>query len=233
MAGGSGFVNQAAGASQGAGGMPQPGGVLGNTMQQYNTPPMQQPAQQPTGLFGGNFPQPNTTPGQQAPAVGFGNLAGASLAMPYDQPQQPQYQPAQMPPAFEQLKNPEFQAYRTQAQDLQRQMDEYIRKAPMYQQLQDLQSKMRGFGQPSPMQTSPMQPSLHQQNPMEQMARQKAMEQMLGQQPMKPAGGLDALAQAQSQLMAPQQPAAPSPSASMQQPQPARSPFGGFRRRRM
>ena len=45
-------------------------------------------------------------------------------------------------PAF--LQDQEFQGYRQQQEDLSRQMNEYMQKAPMYQQLQDLQGKMRG-----------------------------------------------------------------------------------------
>ena len=207
MAGGSGVVNQAASAGQGTGGMPQSSGVFGQAMQRINSQLQPQPVQQPTGLFGGNFPQPNTTPGQQAPAAGFGNLANVSLAMPYEQPQQSLggFGFPTPAPAINPLSN------------------DAMKQQFLAQQ---------GIIQPMPAQQSPYQ-QLAQQGSMEQMARQKAVEQMLGQQQVKPAGGLDALAQAQSQLMAQQQPAAPSPSASMQQPQPARSPFGGFRRRRM
>jgi hypothetical protein len=60
---------------------------------------------------------------------------------PFQQPQQPSY-----------MQDPEFQGYQTQAQDLSRQMDEYMRKAPMYQQLQDLQGKMAPFQQREDMQ---------------------------------------------------------------------------------
>ena len=38
----------------------------------------------------------------------------------------------------------EFLGYQKQGEDLSRQMNEYMQKAPMYQQLQDLQGKMRG-----------------------------------------------------------------------------------------
>ena len=54
-------------------------------------------------------------------------------------PQQPQQ------PSF--LQDPEYQGYQTQANDLQRQMNEYMQKAPMYQQMQDLQNKMAPFQQ--------------------------------------------------------------------------------------
>ena len=42
------------------------------------------------------------------------------------------------------FQDPEFQGYRQQADDLSKQMNEYMQKAPMYQQLQDLQGKMQG-----------------------------------------------------------------------------------------
>jgi hypothetical protein len=45
------------------------------------------------------------------------------------------------------LQSPEFQGYQTQMRGLQQQMDEYVRKAPMYQQLQDLHGKMQGYQQ--------------------------------------------------------------------------------------
>ena len=81
----------------------------------------QQPTQNPFGGQQlGQLPPPNQT----------------AQPMP-QQPQQPAYQ-----------SNPDFQAYQTQMTDLNRQMDEYVKKAPMYQQLQDLQGKMRGFQQP-------------------------------------------------------------------------------------
>ena len=69
----------------------------------------------------------------------MGQLGAANqTAQPMpQQPQQPAYQ-----------SNPDFQAYQKQEQDLGRQMNEYMQKAPMYQQLQDLNSKMRGMAQP-------------------------------------------------------------------------------------
>ena len=62
---------------------------------------------------------------------------GAPNQMPQPMGQQPSY-----------MNNPDFQAYQKQEQDLGRQMNEYMQKAPMYQQLQDLQGKLRGFQQP-------------------------------------------------------------------------------------
>jgi hypothetical protein len=71
-------------------------------------------------------------PGSQTPS-----WAGGYLGQQQQQPQQPSY-----------MNNPDFQAYQKQEQDLGRQMNEYMQKAPMFQQLQDLQGKLRGFQQP-------------------------------------------------------------------------------------
>ena len=71
-------------------------------------------------------------PGSQTPS-----WAGGYLGQQQQQPQQPAY-----------MNNPDFQAYQKQEQDLGRQMNEYMQKAPMFQQLQDLQGKLRGFQQP-------------------------------------------------------------------------------------
>jgi hypothetical protein len=57
------------------------------------------------------------------------------------QPMQNPFQPQQ--PAF--MQSPEYQGYQTQMQGLQQQMNDYMQKAPMYQQLQDLQGKMQGY----------------------------------------------------------------------------------------
>lgn len=82
-------------------------------------------------MFGGGSPF-----GMQQPSYGMQN--------PYMQ--QPQPMPQQQQPSYQ--SNPDYQAYQTQMNDLSRQMDDYVKKAPMYQQLQDLQGKMRGFQQP-------------------------------------------------------------------------------------
>lgn len=76
------------------------------------------------------------------------------------QPQQPSY-----------MQDPEYQGYETQARDLGRQMDEYMKKAPMYQQLQELQGKMSPFQQ------------RHQQQEMQRMQQMQAMQQRQFQQP--------------------------------------------------
>lgn len=82
------------------------------------------------------------------------------------QPQQPSY-----------MQDPEYQGYQTQIGDLQRQMQEYMQKAPMYQQMRDLESKMIPFQQ------------RHQQQEMQRMQQMQAMQQRQFRQPM----GLQAL----------------------------------------
>jgi hypothetical protein len=66
----------------------------------------------------------------------FGGQFGQLMQNPF-QPPQPQQ------PAF--MQSPEYQGYQTQMQGLQQQMNDYMQKAPMYQQLQDLQGKMQGY----------------------------------------------------------------------------------------
>jgi hypothetical protein len=121
------------------------GGSQGNNpfgMQQPQPYGMQQP--QPYGMQ----PMQNPFGGLQMALLGSPSYGGFQqqqqmgapnqMAQPMpQQQQQPSYQ-----------SNPDYQAYQTQAQDLSRQMDDYVKKAPMYQQLQDLQGKMRGFQQP-------------------------------------------------------------------------------------
>jgi hypothetical protein len=104
------------------------------------------------GIYGQMPGGPNRARG--VPAFQSTRPGGSFGAMPQFQnpfsPQQQQqfqnpYQPQQQPqrPAF--LDNPEFQGYKKQNDELNRQMNDYMRQAPMYQQLQDLQSKMQGF----------------------------------------------------------------------------------------
>lgn len=76
------------------------------------------------------------------------------------QPQQPSY-----------MQDPEYQGYQKQIGDLQRQMQEYMQKAPMYQQMRDLESKMIPFQQ------------RHQQQEMQRMQQMQAMQQRQFQQP--------------------------------------------------
>lgn len=91
-------------------------------------------------------------------------------------------------PAF--LDNPDFQAYQKQEQDLGRQMNEYMQKAPMYQQMQELQGKMRGFQQP---QQGQMQnpygniDQMQQQRNMQDQARQQSAWQQATQDDMRAA----------------------------------------------
>ena len=141
--------------SQGLNTMFGGGSPFGMQQQQpYGMQPMQNP-------FAGQNPYINSMPGpswaggylgqqqmgrqQDSRSMGYevgeqmGQLGAPNqMAQPMpQQPQQPSYQ-----------SNPDFQAYQTQMNDLSRQMDDYVKKAPMYQQLQDLQGKMRGFQQP-------------------------------------------------------------------------------------
>jgi len=93
----------------------------------YGANQQQQQMQNPNGP---SQPTPMQMPQAQTPSWAGGYLG-------QQQPQQPSY-----------MNNPDFQAYQKQEQDLGRQMNEYMQKAPMYQQLQDLQGKLRGFQQP-------------------------------------------------------------------------------------
>jgi hypothetical protein len=79
------------------------------------------------------------------------------------------------------LQSPEFQGYQTQMRGLQQQMDEYVRKAPMYQQLEDLNNKMQAYqqrhiGQFQQPQASMM--GLYVQ-PQQQQAMQQAMQRQM------------------------------------------------------
>ena len=89
------------------------------------------------GGFGGGYGPPQRGFGGFGGGMGrdrgFGGGYGRAFAEPQVMPQQPAF-----------LQDQEFQGYRQQADDLSKQMNEYMQKAPMYQQLQDLQGKMRG-----------------------------------------------------------------------------------------
>ena len=92
--------------------------------------------------------QPTQGPSQQQPEMMMSDMQyrperQQPFGGQFGQPMQNPFQPQQ--PSF--MQDPEFQGYQTQVQDLNRQMDEYMRKAPMYQQLQDLQNKMAPFQQ--------------------------------------------------------------------------------------
>ncbi len=181
--------------NQGPGTNNQFGGSFGGGQQPAMLSDMQKPAvlgdMQYRPDFGGQF-QPRQNPfqpqqpfGAQVPHTGgqrrnevFDQFARAGRLDEYyremqdlqnsaNQTARPMQQPQQ--PAFGQ--SPEYQGYQTQMQGLQQQMDEYMRKAPMYQQLQDLQGKMQGYQQrqQQAMQQQMMQrPSPFRQNPYQQ-----------------------------------------------------------------
>jgi len=118
---------------------------------------------------------------QYRPQLGqqpFGGQLGQPMQNPF-QPQQPSY-----------MQDPEFQGYQTQAQDLSRQMDEYMRKAPMYQQLQDLQGKMAPFQQRENMQRMQQMQQRQQFNPYQQRQQFNPYQQQMQQrqQYQQPAG---------------------------------------------
>ena len=157
----------------------------------------QQPMQNPFGQmgalsspgYGANQFRQQQQMGQQGPIrqdmSSMGQL-GAANQMP-----QPMQQPGQQMgqrPAY--MDNPDFQAYQKQEQDLGRQMNEYMQKAPMFQQLQDLQGKLRGFQQP---QQGQMQnpygniDQMQQQRNMQDQARQQQMWQQATQDDMRAA----------------------------------------------
>lgn len=135
---------------------PEPNDVVGHFGDmQYR--PQQQPMQQPTqqgqsipSVFTpeqfkpyANAPRTREETYRRALEAGHIGNPGYRYLRQQPPPMQNPFQPQQ--PSF--MQDPEFQGYQTQAQDLQRQMDEYMRKAPMYQQLQELQGKMAPFHQ--------------------------------------------------------------------------------------
>lgn len=151
-------------AGGGAGGMGQPignasalpqgnpfGGGMGGGFGGGSPFGMQQPS------YGMQNPYINSMPGPSSAGGYMGQQTAMSGSPPYgmyqsrQQPPEPNQVAQPMPqqpqqPAYQ--SNPDYQAYQTQMTDLNRQMDEYVKKAPMYQQIQDLQGKMRGFQQP-------------------------------------------------------------------------------------
>lgn len=118
---------------------------------------------------------------QPAPSDVVGHFGDAQY-----RPQQPPlmrnpFQPIE--PSY--MQDPEYQGYQTQARDLSRQMDEYMKKAPMYQQMQDLQNKMTPFQQRQEMQRMQQMQQRQQYNPYQQQqqpfnpyARQMPQQQM-------------------------------------------------------
>jgi len=115
----------------------------------------------PGGKGGGpstfnSFPDPRMGRGASPGGKGGGGYGPDDRFMPQQQYQQPfqqqfgQQQPQR--PAF--LDNPEYQGYQKQAQDLNNQLNDYTKQSPIFQQLQDLQGKLRGFESPQQQQTS-------------------------------------------------------------------------------
>jgi hypothetical protein len=133
----------------GGGFNPMQGGFGGGQMQNpfmggmggfgggYSPYQMQNPFMGGMGGFGGGYGLPQRGFGGFGGGMGrdrgFGGGYGRAFAEPQVMPQQPAF-----------LQDQEFQGYRQQSDDLSKQMNEYMQKAPMYQQLQDLQGKMRG-----------------------------------------------------------------------------------------
>jgi hypothetical protein len=80
--------------------------------------------------------------GTQYPSNQFGLMGGR--ARPYMGGGNNSFTPFPTTPDQYLAQDQEFLGYQKQGEDLSRQMNEYMQKAPMYQQLQDLQGKMRG-----------------------------------------------------------------------------------------
>jgi hypothetical protein len=117
--------------------------------------------QQPADMYSDTQYRPD---GRGGSGIPFGHLFQRALGGG-GQPPLPDQQPGR--PAF--MQSPEFQGYQTQMRGLQQQMDEYVRKAPMYQQLQDLHGKMQGY----------------QQRHIGQLQQQQAMQQAMQRQMME------------------------------------------------
>ena len=157
-----GFGRPQGGFNNRQGGFGQQAGFNGFNPQQqfqnpYGPPQMQQMytpySQMDQNQFGFQQPQAFRDYQQQQQARMFQNPYQQN---PYQNPylgnaqmnQQPQQPPR---PAF--LDNPEYQGYQKQAQDLNTQLNDYTKQSPIFQQLQDLQGKMRGFESPQQQQT--------------------------------------------------------------------------------
>ena len=127
------------GGGMGFGGQPQQGGFGGFGGQQqggFGGFGMEQPAAMYNGQhvtygdgFGGTQYLPTLMDGRARPYMGGGNTS---------------YTPFPTTPDQYLAQDQEFLGYQKQGEDLSRQMNEYMQKAPMYQQLQELQGKMRG-----------------------------------------------------------------------------------------
>ena len=140
-----------------------PGGKGGGGGYSGSSSPMvaeEYPPSSPGGKGGGpstfnSFPDPRMGRGASPGGKGGGGYGPDDRFMPQQQYQQPfqqqfgQQQPQR--PAF--LDNPEYQGYQKQAQDLNNQLNDYTKQSPIFQQLQDLQGKLRGFESPQQQQT--------------------------------------------------------------------------------
>ena len=130
-------------------GFQQPDSSMVGAVQQYPTyRPQQQPMVQNQGpgtqnQFGGGFGGGQQQPEMRVSDMQYRPERRQPFGGQFGQPMQNPFQPQQ--PSF--MQDPEYQGYQTQANDLQRQMNEYMQKAPMYQQMQDLQNKMAPFQQ--------------------------------------------------------------------------------------
>jgi hypothetical protein len=130
------------GGGMGFGGQPQQGGFGGFGGQQqggFGGFGMEQPAAMYNGqhvTYGDGFG------GTQYPSNQFGLMDGR--ARPYMGGGNTSHTPFPTTPDQYLAQDQEFLGYQKQGEDLSRQMNEYMQKAPMYQQLQDLQGKMRG-----------------------------------------------------------------------------------------
>jgi hypothetical protein len=121
-----------------------------------------------------NIPQPEIgMPGGQGGQTIYGD--GAPTPDVY-RPQNPMPQPSMG--GIEQ--DQDFRNFRSQHDDLSRQMNEYMQKAPMYQQLQELQGKMQGVQSKYAPQQS-------------QRSFNRAPQQQRGFNPQQQLGGLAAL----------------------------------------
>jgi len=116
------------------------GGGYGPMQGGYGGGQTQNPFMGGQGGFGGGYsPYQMQNPFMGGQGGGFGGGMGRGgydrdrgFGGGYGQPQ----------PAY--MQDPEFQGYQKQQADLGQQMQDYMKKAPMYQQLQDLQGKMQG-----------------------------------------------------------------------------------------
>ena len=130
---------------------PEPGAMASQAFEKLTNPATGETFMAPSGGYSVRQQQPSmpsfATPQQQPEMMMSDMRYRPERQQPFGgqfgQPMQNPFQPQQ--PSF--MQDPEYQGYQTQANDLQRQMNEYMQKAPMYQQMQDLQNKMAPFQQ--------------------------------------------------------------------------------------